>query len=733
MKNFYTLLFSLLISFTVTSQVVTNYNSKWFLGFNTGATWSCTDVDDSWMWRNNENYLGPETKYESPWGWGLTLGKSFNYDYGNIFSFDLRGRYLRGRWYGQNSMMDSISMDDFDPTINVNDASAHQLAQLYQNNYGGYYHNYEADIHRIALELVLHFNRFREKTRIDPYIFGGVGLTFKKSMGDFLDVNGNLYDETTLMNHNLDLDYETQLNPNENLVHFMPSAGFGIGYQIAPRVSLGLEHKTTFTLKDQFDGVISETPRLKNDWYHYTSGYIRFRLGGGNGSSGSSSNQSSSNYSTNPNSNGFTSNCPGPNVSIYNTQNQTVSNRTIQISAKITNVSNVNEIKLMDGNRMLLPFDFDSYSNMLSAVVNLNSGSNTFYIKANNNCGSDMEQLNITYADCLPPDGYFISPSQNETNLELSNYQIKAHLNNIKNASMIKLYINNVQVYGFSFDVNTGTFESDLTLSYGSNNIRIEYENPCGGGTIETNINYIECSSPTIELLNPTASGSTTNDRIYQIRARIEGTEDENDINTRLNGALLNKSDKQDWKLDINPVDYSILTFNVNLINGINTISIEVNNDCGSETITFTLDLENCNAPEINIMSPITGNTFQNSTVDLAAQILNVSNATNITYQLNGQVLQGINYNSANQTSSGKINLSPGDNYITISASNDCGSDVETTHIIFDECKTPVINVLSSNIEVTNSNFTFQASVGNMPSQNGLSLVLNGQNINYSY
>ena len=78
-------------------------------------------------------------------------------------------------------------------------------------------------------------------------------------------------------------------------------------------------------------------------------------------------------------------------MTIYNTQNQTVSNRTIQISAKITNVSNVNDIKLMDGNRMLLPFEFDSYSNKLSAVVNLNSGNNTFYVKANNNCGSDME------------------------------------------------------------------------------------------------------------------------------------------------------------------------------------------------------------------------------------------------------------------------------------------------------------------------------------------------------
>ena len=183
----------------------------------------------------------------------------FNYDYGNLFSFDLRGRYLRGRWYGQNSTMDSISMENYDPSINIEDASAEQLAQMYQAAYGGYIHNYEADIHRLGLELVLHFNRFRERTRIDPYIFGGIGLTFKRSMGDFLDDYGNLYDESTLLSHDLDLNYETQLNPNENLVHFMPSAGFGIGYQIAPRVSLGLEHKTTFTLKDQFDGVVSES------------------------------------------------------------------------------------------------------------------------------------------------------------------------------------------------------------------------------------------------------------------------------------------------------------------------------------------------------------------------------------------------------------------------------------------------------------------------------------------
>ena len=119
---------------------------------------------------------------------------------------------------------------------------------------------------------------------------------------------------------------------------------------------------------------------------------------------------------------------------------------------------------------------------------------------------------------------------------------------------------------------------------------------------------------------------------------------------------ILNKSDKQNWNLDINPVDHSILTFTVTLNNGINTIYIEATNDCGTETLTFTIDLEDCVAPEINIMSPMTGTTVQNSIVNLAAQIQNVSNAQNISYQFNGQALQGISYNSSNQTHTSPIN-----------------------------------------------------------------------------
>ena len=122
MKKTITLLFGLFFGLNLFGQYV-NYetDSRWFLNANVGGTWQTTDVE-------NKTYAG----------WGLILGKSFNYDYGNIFSFDLRGRYLRGRWYGQNSIMDSISMDNFDPFVNIEDANAQQLAQLYQYNHGGY-------------------------------------------------------------------------------------------------------------------------------------------------------------------------------------------------------------------------------------------------------------------------------------------------------------------------------------------------------------------------------------------------------------------------------------------------------------------------------------------------------------------------------------------------------------------------------------------------------------------
>ena len=58
-------------------------NSRWFWGLNAGGTWHTTDV-----------------QIKSNFGLGLTVGRSFNYDYGKKLSFDVRGRLLYGDWVG---------------------------------------------------------------------------------------------------------------------------------------------------------------------------------------------------------------------------------------------------------------------------------------------------------------------------------------------------------------------------------------------------------------------------------------------------------------------------------------------------------------------------------------------------------------------------------------------------------------------------------------------------------
>ena len=224
MTKIVTLAFGLLLSMgSLFSQKIDYDNSsKWFFGLNLGTTWQTTDV------ANRYNV-----------GWGLTLGKSFNYNYGKKIYFDIRGRYLNGNWYGQD--YDTTSLANYNP-------KNFPTLQTYKDSLGFSVNNFKTNVHRLGLELVLHANGIREKTGIDPYIFGGVGFTWHETSGD-LGANG-LFGDTMFYNYDpalvnksyvnslLDKDYETALTGStagNYRVNFMPSLGFGIGYQVGKR------------------------------------------------------------------------------------------------------------------------------------------------------------------------------------------------------------------------------------------------------------------------------------------------------------------------------------------------------------------------------------------------------------------------------------------------------------------------------------------------------------------
>ena len=134
MKEILLTLFTFSFCIIISAQKVDYDNvSKSFIGFNLGGTWNTTDV-----------------KYKLGSGWGLTLGKSYNYNYGKIVSFDIRARYLSGNWYGQDTSISSLA--DYSGTA----------LSAYQSQ--GVIHNFKSKTRRLALELVVHLNGLTEKT-----------------------------------------------------------------------------------------------------------------------------------------------------------------------------------------------------------------------------------------------------------------------------------------------------------------------------------------------------------------------------------------------------------------------------------------------------------------------------------------------------------------------------------------------------------------------------------------
>jgi hypothetical protein len=137
MKKSYLFLFFILLNFALKSQTVrVDYenSSKWFFGLNMGGTWNTTDV------KNKTNV-----------GWGMILGKSYGFNAYSPITIDLRARYLRGYWYGQDTDTSFVNA----PSTSVMSA---------YNNQGMTVHNFQTDVHRLAMELALHLNGITKRT-----------------------------------------------------------------------------------------------------------------------------------------------------------------------------------------------------------------------------------------------------------------------------------------------------------------------------------------------------------------------------------------------------------------------------------------------------------------------------------------------------------------------------------------------------------------------------------------
>ena len=718
MKRIITLL-TLLLAFVTTAQKVEyDKNSKWYFGLNSGATWHTSDVD---------------TKLRL--GGGFVFGKSFNMDYGRLLSFDLGFRYLYGYWEG----VDKNTTTVFSANTPVNEF--YSEPDLYRQNF-------LSEQHRFALELALHANRLRERTGWDPYIFGGIGLTAHQAYGDIFtyddDFNVSTYDFAN--GEDIDRVYRSPLESaaeNETYDDFrfgvMPSLGIGIGYYFGPRISFGIEHKTTFTLTDYYDGTVVNSNGLAdnyNDLYHYTNLYLKWYIK-------SRKYEEEFVEEPQPEENDFVEDVNKSYLPVVTFRNPATTptqvnapNYTIKASVKY--VAGRENVSFTQNGNARSNFSYNASTDAFEANVSFIPGQNSFTILGSNEEGAAQETVIINYIreEKTPPIVDITRPSNTPQTVYQNTYSLTASVLNVSGKQDIRFLFNNQETSSFNYNAQNGVLTASLILNTGTNTVQIIAENQDGSDNDIVNIVYREANPvkhPEVEFTNPSYSPYTHNMATFTLNAQVAHVNGANDITFKINGV-----ENQNFSFNNNT---GLFTANVNLSGGQNVFEIIASNNAGSdEDITFINYRKPAAAPPVVSITNPQNPTYltNNNSHTLVANVLNITSANQINFSVNGQNSTNFNFNG--NTLTANIPLIEGNNLITITATNDDGTDSKQTTIVYkrpQQVQKPNVVFTTPNVSpftVNQANFTINAAVYNVTQSSQISVSINGNNIsNFSF
>ena len=643
-----TALLILFISFHANSQFVDNENdTKWNVGFNMGAVWQDGDV-----------------KLRTPgFGYGFTLGKGVYEAPNHFWSFDIRFRYLKGRTYGQDFELSDVTGNPIYSDSNTNYIAAYSGTPLA----GKSYLNNKTDIHDFNLEGVANLYWLRKHTGVLISVFGGIGITDYRTRTDLtnLDNFDKIYNYIPLNNPTIDeirfiqdKEYESFANFNETQqIKFMPSLGIGLGYQVTPQLSIGFEHRVTFTLADKFDGVEKEGTEFlqwgNNDKYHYSSINFRWNI-----------------FKNNNTSSKYKKDCV-PYVKIAKPRYTTVNTKLIELKTRVSKIqSNYDVILYL--NDSTVPTVYNTSTDYVTGNLELKEGENFIYFYASNECGENADSLIINYNPtyCPKPTINITSPA---SNLEVDKALLKANVSHIENAT-IEVKLNN-QVIAYNLNSTKDLLTASLNLVKNTNNISVKATNSCGVTIVNKQVIYKEkpCFPPLVTISSPIDGRVYKNNSINFVATSTNIT-NSSQVQVFVNGKKVNSN--------YNNSNKKITISNANLQKGINSIQVSVQNKCGqdSKTVSFTY----CEDPKVSISSPSNGTNNTSGFVNLSGNTTNITNKNQIQVTVNG-VNKTFNYNSSKNTFTSGITLSAGNNTITVTANNTCGNDSKTITVNYNK------------------------------------------------
>ncbi len=665
------------------------------IGFGLGASYQQSDL------ANSRGY-----------GFDFRLGQQFSSMENSILSADWRFRFLKGE----------------------NRAHDHRI------NPDNTYSNIRFDFYTYDLEFGLTLNRLRERTRIVLTGFAGVGITHGRTFTDLLNEYGLPYDYGEINPNQKpaqvysellklsDRRYETKL---DNRAAIMPTLGIYLGFQFTPAFTMGIEHKTNFSLTESNSvfGMNMDNrilPSSRRDRNHYTTLAFRWTLGGYLW--GGYDRPVSPVIVPGPPTPVTSFSEPRPVVRIFDPSSDPYSTAsgTYIIRARIQNIRSFHNIRFFQDGVDNENFTFYSSRNNFTANVQLREGVNTFRIVAENSSGSAEDAVTIVVdrpairVDL--PAVNIIVPSSRPHNTAVNRIDAAARVRNVRGKEDIQVLVNG-RDERFDFNRSNGTLSIPVILTEGINNLVVRAVNEAGTASDNVTIIYnppVVRRPPVVRITVP--AGSVTVQRpTFTITAETSNLQRKEDLVFRINGV-------RTGNFTFN--NRGIINADLLLNEGTNLIEISGTNEFGTtsdKVSIFYVRPVTILPPAITILTPGASplRTYENEE-EFRARVSYVRDRENITFSVNGRNTGNFSYDNNTNVLYARVGLNEGSNTIVISAQNEAGHDSKTQIYLKESkpCPLPTLRL----IEPSKAQITTE-----IQNHNIILLATGAKNVSVSY
>ncbi len=248
-----------------------------------------------------------------------------------------------------------------------------------------------------------------------------------------------------------------------------------------------------------------------------------------------------------------------------------------------------------------------------------------------------------------------------------------------------------------------------------SNYTNVNNYSPANNGTVTTHPNNTvtvnqngnnystAAEKPIVNITHPSNSPHTTYSSSYNIKAKIYHVSSRNELNVTLNGSEVNYYS----------FDGTNLSFKANLMIGNNKVVITAANKTGSDSKSAILFYTGY-PPIITITNPPTNPFYTTvSSINITANVLNISAGSDLAVKLNGNTVTVFTYNTFTNEFASQLQLKDGQNIFEITASNPFGTDFKSVIINYTKpvVGSTVVVIPTNTVVITNTTVTTNTTV----------------------